>query len=61
MNKVISILLGLILLVIAILAWGVNLAGFGDAAIDFLKGGIVWIVLLIGLVLVTLGLISLKD
>jgi len=61
MNKIISILLGLILLVVAIFAWGVNLAGFGLAAVDFLKGAIVWLVLLIGLVLVVLGLNNLKN
>ena len=61
MNKIISILAGLVLLVVAIYAWGVNLVGFGDAAINFLKGGIVWAVLLIGLVLVILGISELKD
>ena len=45
----------------SIYAWGVNLAGFGDAALAFLKGGIIWIVLGIGLVLVFLGISELRD
>ena len=61
MNKFISILVGLVLLVVVIYAWGANLAGFGNAALTFLKGGIVWAVRLIGLVLVILGISSLKD
>ena len=61
MNKLISILAGLVLLVVSIFAWGVNWAGFGDAALTFLQGGIIWAVLLIGFVLVFLGLSGLRD
>ncbi len=61
MNKFVSILFGLILLAVGILVWGANWLGFGSAALTFLQGGIVWFVLLIGLLLVILGLSDLKD
>jgi len=61
MNKFISILFGLILLAVGVLVWGTNWGGFGDAALSFLQGGIVWLVLLIGLMLVILGLSDLKG
>ena len=61
MNKFIGILLGLVLLLAPIYAWIVNFAGFGDAALSFLKGGIMWLLLLIGAASLLLGLTSLKD
>ena len=61
MNKFAEIFFGLILLVVAIYAWGVNLWGFGASAIAFLKGGLMWIVLLIGAILVFLGISELKE
>lgn len=61
MNKFISILLGLVLLVVAIYTWGANWAGFGQAALNFLKGGIIWMVLLIGAVLLFIGFSELKE
>ncbi len=61
MNKILSVLIGLILLVIPIYAWVMNSYGLGNAAMLFLKGGIMWGVILIGLVLILLGLNSLSD
>ncbi len=61
MNKFIQILIGLILLLAPIYAWIVDFAGFGDAALLLLKGGIMWALLLIGAALVLVGLTSLKD
>ena len=61
MNKWIELFIGLILLVVAIYFWGMNLFSFGDAAILFLKGGIIWGVLAIGLLLVILGISDLKE
>ena len=61
MNKWIEILLGLILIIAAVYAWGVNLIGFGTAALEFLKGGIVWFVILIGLLFLMLGISDLKE
>jgi hypothetical protein len=61
MNKFVTILIGLILLIVPIYAWIVNFAGFGTAALTFLQGGIVWLLLLIGAVSLLVGLSSLKD
>lgn len=61
MNKFITILIGLILLIIPIYAWIVNFAGFGTAALTFLQGGIIWLLILIGAVSLIIGLSSLKD
>lgn len=61
MNKFIEILVGLVLLLAPIYAWIVDFAGFGDAALVFLKGSIMWLLLLVGAVLLLVGLASLKD
>lgn len=60
MNKFISILVGLVLLAAGIYG-AFALPSWGQAALTFLQGGIVWLVLLIGLLLVILGLSDLKD
>ena len=58
MDKWLEILLGLILLLvpIALVFPGMPLESWGQDAIAFLKGGITWIVILIGLLLVVLGI-----
>jgi hypothetical protein len=61
MNKWVEILLGLIFLNGAILVWWMNFWSFGDAALSFLKGGLVWMIVLIGLILIMLGISDLKD
>lgn len=61
MNKLIGILIGLVFLLAPIYAWIMNTAGFGDAALLFLKGGIMWLLLLIGAASLLVGLASLKD
>ncbi len=62
MNKFVSILFGLILLVVGIYgAWIAFPLSWGKAALTFLQGGIVWMVLLIGLLLVILGISDLRD
>ena len=61
MNKFIGILIGLIFLLVPIYAWIVNFAGFGVAALTFLKGGIMWMLLIIGAVSLLVGLSGLKD
>jgi hypothetical protein len=69
MNKWVELLLGLILLIGAILlAWysqtwvflGKNL-NFWNAAWIFLKGGIFWFVVMIGVLFIMLGISDLKD
>jgi len=61
MNRWFELLLGLILIAIAIYAWGMNLYGFGQAALLFLKGGIIWFVIMIALLLILLGISDIKD
>jgi hypothetical protein len=61
MNKWLELLLGLILVLVPIYAWITNFWGFGDAALSFLKGGLVWLVLLIGLLFIVLGISDLKE
>ncbi len=61
MNKWLEILIGIVLLVAAIYAWGVNLWGMGIAALEFFKGGLVWLVIMIGLLFLMLGISDLKS
>jgi hypothetical protein len=61
MNKWAELLMGMILLVVAIYAWGMNILGLGTAALEFLKGGIIWLVVMVGLLFVMLGISDLKD
>ena len=61
MNKWIELLIGLILLNGAVFVWCMNFLNFGDAALSFLKGGLVWVVILVGLVLIMLGISDLRD
>jgi hypothetical protein len=69
MNKWLEILTGLILIVGAILVWaysanwilwGIDFS-FGTATWEFLKGGIVWFVIMIGLLFLILGISDLKE
>lgn len=63
MNKWIELLLGLILVVatVALVLPGMPLAAWGIAAVEFLKGGIVWLVLLLGLLFLMLGISDLRE
>ena len=61
MKKIFGILLGLIFLSVPIYAWIMDIAGFGTAALIFLKGGLIWFVLLVGAVSLLVGLNSLKN
>jgi hypothetical protein len=61
MNKWIEILFGLIFLNGAIFVWLGNYFQFGDAALSFLKGGLVWLVIGVGFILIMLGISDLKD
>ncbi len=60
MNKWLEILLGLILIIAPILV-ALNFPSWWDASISFLKGGILWFVLVIGLLFVLLGISDLKG
>ena len=48
-------------MVAAVYAWGMDYFGFGAAALEFLKGGIVWFVIMIGLLFLMLGISDLKE
>ena len=61
MNKWVEILLGLILVVLAVLAWGYNIWGVGTAAFEFFKGGLIWFIIMIGLLFLMLGISDLKG
>jgi hypothetical protein len=61
MNKWLEILIGLVLIIIAIYAWGINILGVGTAALELLKGGILWIIILVGAIFLLLGISDLKD
>ncbi len=62
MNKWLELIIGLVLLIFPIyIAWGMNIFGLGDAATEFFKGGIVWFVIMVGLLFLLLGISDLKD
>lgn len=61
MKKFIGIFAGLIALLAPIYVGIVNFKGFGDAALVFLKGGIMWVLMLVGLAALIIGFTSLKD
>ncbi|MFH1358364.1 MAG: hypothetical protein ABIH37_00580 [archaeon] len=66
MNKWAEILLGLILIIVAVLVWAYSFEwgsfwDFGTAAWEFLKGAVIWIVILLGLLFLMLGISDLKG
>jgi len=61
MNKWAEILLGLILVIAAVVAWTVDFWAMGSAALAFFKGGLVWFVIFIGLLFLILGISDLRD
>ena len=61
MNKWAEILIGLVLIIAIVYAWMTNIWGMGAAALDFLKGGIIWVIIMIGLLLLILGISDLKE
>lgn len=61
MNKIIQILIGLIILIGVILLAGFNVWNFGTDALIVLKGGLIWIIGLIGLLFIIIGINELKE
>ncbi|MBD3247366.1 hypothetical protein GF378_01980 [Candidatus Pacearchaeota archaeon] len=63
MNKWLELLIGLILVVVAVAEWGLDYTGlsFGAAALEVLKGGVVWFVIMLGLLFILLGISDLKE
>jgi hypothetical protein len=66
MNKWLEILIGLVLINISVYVilishqWGA-FWNFGHAAWLFLKGGVLWSILLVGVLFVILGISNMKD
>lgn len=61
MNKWLELLIGLVFVTGPVYVWGMNTWGFGDAALTFFKGGLVWFFVMIGLLFLMLGISDLKD
>lgn len=61
MVKGMGIVIGLIFLIVPIYAWIVNFWGLGASALEFLKGGIMWLLLMIGAISLLVGISDLKD
>ncbi|HLD54749.1 MAG TPA: hypothetical protein VJB35_00670 [Candidatus Nanoarchaeia archaeon] len=61
MNKWLEIIVGLICLTAVTYIGGMNLLGMGTAAIELLKGGIMWILIFAGLLFIILGISDLKE
>jgi len=66
MNKWLELLIGIVLVIAAIVVW-IYSAGWGDfwnfgkAAWEFFKGGLIWFVILIGLLFIILGISDLRE
>ena len=61
MNKWSEIFVGLILVVVAVYVWMSNFWSMGAAALVFFKGGVIWFVILVGLLFLMLGISDLRD
>jgi hypothetical protein len=61
MNKWFELLIGLIFVTGPVYIGLSNLWGLGDAALNFLKGGLVWFFVMLGLLFLMLGISDLKD
>lgn len=61
MNKWAELLVGLILLLVPVVLGIRNDWALGTAAIEFLKGGLMWLVLMIGALFILLGISDLKE
>lgn len=65
MNKWSEILLGLIFIIVPVAlslsTWGTGTWDFGMAAWEFFKGGLMWFLVLVGLLFLMLGISDLKE
>jgi hypothetical protein len=61
MNKWLELLIGLILILVPLFIAIKNYAGFGDATLDFIKGGVIIALILAGLLFVMIGISDLKE
>ena len=65
MNKWLEILIGLVLILVSVLVWGFSYSwgfwDFGTAAWEFVKGGVIWFIIMVGLLFLVLGVTDLKE
>jgi hypothetical protein len=61
MNKYLEIIIGLIILVAGVSLGVLNVWGFGSAMISVLKGGVGWLIVFVGIILVGMGIGDLKE
>jgi len=61
MDKWSEIFVGLVLVIVAVYVWMSNFWGMGAAALTFFKGGVIWFVILVGLLFLMLGISDLRD
>ena len=61
MNKWLELLIGLIFIIVPVYVWTINFWQFGTAALVFLKGGLVWFFILLGILFLMLGISDLKE
>jgi len=61
MNKIIELLLGLVLFLAPVILAIQNIGGLGTAALEFIKGGLVILVALIGLMFIMLGITDMGN
>jgi len=65
MNKWTELLIGLILVIAGILVWAYSLNwgfwNFGTAAWEVFKGGLLWLVIMVGVLFILLGITDLKN
>jgi hypothetical protein len=61
MNKYLEIIIGLVILIAGVSLAVLNVFGFGSAMLVVLKGGIGWLIVLIGVILVGMGISDLKE
>ncbi len=66
MNKWAELFIGLLLLIASVFVWGYSsnwgeFWNFGSAAWSFLKGGVLWFAIMVGLLFIMLGISDLKG
>jgi len=61
MNKWLELLVGLILVILPILGAVIWFPSWGQATLSLIKGGVVMLLILVGLVFIMLGISDLRD
>lgn len=61
MNKWAELLVGLILVLVPVVLAVQNVWTLGTASLEFLKGGLMWLVFMIGALFILLGISDLRE